>query len=292
MNKLQSTFLTIAILATTVFVVGAYSNPAPSQYDSAGNPKTGPAIVGVTTEGPSQVKTNNLSLQKTFFARGNAIFEDQVLLTGPVYGGKESAQTGDRVLSVGTPGETSLTSVFAINNVKTIAKLQTTAPAVLPAGTTKTVPVCSDVDGFVVLCGEAAQDVCTNIEGPQDVVPPGMTESGGICTTTPPPPVATSSLTGASLGDAKATALSMCQTANTTRGYFTNIDRNYPIENQYIYNDSAKLQPVRGGMLWFSLVYTEGGTPSPTRVAQIDNSGRIIRLVSCEQILKEPWLWD
>lgn len=188
MNKLQSTFLTIAILAATVFVVGAYSNPAPSQYDTAGNPKVGPAIVGVTTEGPSQVKTNNLSLQKTFFARGNAIFEDQVLLTGPVYGGKESAQTGDRVLSVGTPGETSLTSVFAINNVKTIAKLQTTAPAVLPTGTTKTVPVCSDIDGFVVLCGEAAQDVCSNIEGPQDVVPPGMTETGGICTTPITPP--------------------------------------------------------------------------------------------------------
>lgn len=152
MNKIQSTFLTIAILATTVFVVGAYSNPSLDKFDTAGNPKDNPSIVGVTTEGSSQVKTHSLSLQKTFFARGNATFEDQVLLTGPVYGGKESAQIGDRVLSVGAPGETSLTSVFAMNNIKTSAKLQTRNDNVLAGG--GTVPVCSDKDGFVVLCGE------------------------------------------------------------------------------------------------------------------------------------------
>jgi hypothetical protein len=190
MNKIQPTFLTIAILAATVFVVGAYSNPSTSNFDTAGNPKVGPTVVPVVTEGFSQVKLGGLGIRKTFFARGDAVFEDQVLLTGPLYGGKESGQIGDRILSVGAPGETSPTSVFAMNNVKVVGnsnRLQTLHPTVLPAGTTKTVPVCSDVDGFVVLCGEAPQDVCTNIEGPQDVVPPGMTEVGGICTTTPPP---------------------------------------------------------------------------------------------------------
>ena len=181
------------ILTLTVAAVGAYSNPLASQYSANGTPLKNTAVVPISTEGSSQTKMGNLGLTGTFFARGNAVFKDHVRISGPLYGGSESAQVGSRKVQVGTPGEVAPTSVFVHNDVRTIGKLQTEATQVLAGGETR--PVCSDIDGFVVLCDTLVIDVCTNIDGPQDVVPSGMTEAGGVCTTpsTPITPILGSS---------------------------------------------------------------------------------------------------
>jgi hypothetical protein len=151
-NKTTSTFSIIAILLFTVFVVGAYKNPMPNQFNAEGNPVAGPAVVPVSTQGPSQIKQGNLGIMGTFFARGNAILKDHVRVGDSIYGGNENGAGGTRVVQVGTPGETTPTSVFVSNNVQTRDRLRTQAPEVLAGG--GTVPVCSDKNGFVVLCGE------------------------------------------------------------------------------------------------------------------------------------------
>lgn len=147
-NKKNMFFGIIALLAITA-IAGAYQNPQTQLFTEQGIPRGNTAVVPVSTVGPSQVKLGNLGIRKAFHARGNAILKDHVRVGGSLFGGDETSPRNSTVLSIGRSTEAFPTGVLVHNDIITSAQLQT--QGIAGSGT---VPVCSNAEGFVVLCDE------------------------------------------------------------------------------------------------------------------------------------------